>query len=287
MCDTNPEPHWKTTLQTCGKCHLDGNQMRIKSGRMLVRFQEVSQLATEEVSIFRQMGPAVLLSSLVGRHRYSGSEVCVFLCTRETDYICTFGRLCLLFCVCMCISYENGAVEDAFFFSLELCILCFCWEWCKSAEMQQQLASLRKKKHPLLLQSTVGLFFSVERKQLYLTLQSSCITDNFILRHVITVWPMAWHLLNSFKDCIVGEPLEVWISLKIGLSSSESFIFNAAVLLKNGVYASWACELLPGKHYRTEQDINTSAVCLFVLLGAHVNTSLVNHSRVLIAVVKR
>lgn len=109
MCGTNLEPLESTALQTCGKCHLHGNQMRIKTGPTLVCFQEVSQLVTEEVSIFRQMGPADRLSSLVGRQLDSGSKVCVFLCTRGTDYTCMFVRLCLFLYACVCIS-----VEDAF-----------------------------------------------------------------------------------------------------------------------------------------------------------------------------
>lgn len=100
--------------------------MRIKSGPPLVCFQEVSQLATEEVSIFRQMGPAVCLSSVVDRQLNSGSKVCVFLCARGTDYTCMFGRLCLFLYVSARISFEDGAVEDAFFLTRELCILCFC-----------------------------------------------------------------------------------------------------------------------------------------------------------------
>ncbi len=110
-----------TALQTCGKCHLDGNQMRIKSGPTLVCFQEVSQLATEEVSIFRQMGPAVRLSSLVDRQLDSGSEVCVFLCTRGTDYTCMFGRLCLFLYVCVLASLLRMVLLRMPFFSLESC----------------------------------------------------------------------------------------------------------------------------------------------------------------------
>lgn len=88
--------------------------MRIKSGPTLVCFQEVSQLATEEVSIFRQMGPADRLLSLVDRQLNPGSKVCVFLCTRGTDYACMFQCLCLFLYACVCISVEDGAVEDAF-----------------------------------------------------------------------------------------------------------------------------------------------------------------------------
>lgn len=98
-------PLESTTLQTCGKCHLDGNQMRIKSGPTLVCFQEVSQLAIEEVSIFRQMGPADRLSSLVGRQLNPGSKVCVFLCTRGTDYACMFGRFCAYSCMPVYVTY--------------------------------------------------------------------------------------------------------------------------------------------------------------------------------------
>ena len=72
--------------------------MRIKSGPTLVCFQEVSQLATEEVSIFRQMGPADHLSSLVGRQLDSGSKVCVFLHTRGSDY----WALLFLFVMYLC-----------------------------------------------------------------------------------------------------------------------------------------------------------------------------------------
>lgn len=128
-----------TVLQTCGKCHLDGNQMRIKPHCTLVCFQEVSQLATEEVSIFRLMGPTDLLSSLVVRQLDPGSKVCMFLCTRGTDYTCVF----VPFLVCLYVWLCVDLCEDDFFLTRELCILCFCWEWCKRAEMQHQLASLK------------------------------------------------------------------------------------------------------------------------------------------------
>lgn len=54
-------------LQTCvGRRHLDSNQMRIRFCGMPVCIQEVSQLVTEEVSIFRQTEPAERLSSRSG-----------------------------------------------------------------------------------------------------------------------------------------------------------------------------------------------------------------------------
>ena len=111
-------PLESTTPQTCGKCHLDGNQMRIKSGPTLVCFQEVSQLATEEVSIFRQMGPADRLSSLVGRQLNSGSKVCVILCTRGTDYL-----VFVPFLVCLCTYLCWGWCCWGCLFSLESCAL--------------------------------------------------------------------------------------------------------------------------------------------------------------------
>lgn len=123
MCDTNLKPRWKA--QHCKlvvKCHLDGNQMRIKSGPTLVCFQEVSQLAIEEVSIFRQMGPADRLSSLVGRQLNPGSKVCVFLCTRGTDYACMFGRFCAYSCMPVYITYLRwGRCCSGCLFSLESC----------------------------------------------------------------------------------------------------------------------------------------------------------------------
>ncbi len=126
MCDTNLEHRWKA--QHCKlvvKCHLDGNQMRIKSGPTLVCFQEVSQLAIEEVSIFRQMGPADRLSSLVGRQLNPGSKVCVFLCTRGTDYACMFGRFCAYSCMPVYISLLRTVLFRMSFLTRELCILCF------------------------------------------------------------------------------------------------------------------------------------------------------------------
>lgn len=54
-------------LQTCvERRHLDSNQMRIRFCATLVCIQEVSQLVTEEVSIFRQTEPAERLSSRFG-----------------------------------------------------------------------------------------------------------------------------------------------------------------------------------------------------------------------------
>lgn len=66
MWATNLNPHWKAPHcnfvvgVTCTR-----NRRGSKSARMLVCFQEVSQLATEEVSIFRPMRPADRLSSSV------------------------------------------------------------------------------------------------------------------------------------------------------------------------------------------------------------------------------
>lgn len=75
-------------------------------------FQEVSQLATEEASIFRPIGQADCLSSLDVRQLHSGSKVCVSLCARGSDYTVIFVHLCLH--LRACIAAEDGAVEDAF-----------------------------------------------------------------------------------------------------------------------------------------------------------------------------
>lgn len=80
--------------------------MRIKFSPTLVCFQEVPQLATEEVSIFRQMGPADRLSSLVDRHLGSGSKsLRVFLHKREPIIharlgICAYS--CMLVYIYLC-----------------------------------------------------------------------------------------------------------------------------------------------------------------------------------------
>ena len=76
--------------------------MRIKPDPTLVCFQEVSQLATEEVSIFRLMGPTDHLSSSVVRQLNPGSKVCVFLCTRGTDYTCVFVPILVCLCMDLC-----------------------------------------------------------------------------------------------------------------------------------------------------------------------------------------
>lgn len=68
--------------------------MRIKSDPAVVCFQEVSQLATEEVSIFRLMGQAGRLSSLVVRQLDSGSKVCMFFCAQEELIMPILVRLC-------------------------------------------------------------------------------------------------------------------------------------------------------------------------------------------------
>lgn len=94
--------------------HLDGKQMTIKSGPTVVCFRDVSQLATEEVAIYRPMGQADHLSSLVVKQLNSGSNASVFLCTIGSNYACAFGRLYLFLYACVCISVEDGAVEDAF-----------------------------------------------------------------------------------------------------------------------------------------------------------------------------
>lgn len=73
-----------------------------------VCFQEVAQLATEEVSIFRQMGPADCLSSLVIRQLNSGSKVTVFMCTRGSDDTGKFVGLDLLLSFCICNSSEDA-----------------------------------------------------------------------------------------------------------------------------------------------------------------------------------
>lgn len=88
-------PLESTTLQTRGcKCHLDGNQMRIKYGPTLVCFQEVSQLATEEVSIFRQMEPADHLSS-----QFRVKSLCV--CVHKMNWL----FVPILVCLRMCLSW--------------------------------------------------------------------------------------------------------------------------------------------------------------------------------------
>lgn len=110
-----------TTLQTCGKCHLDSNQMRIKCGPTLVCFQEVSQLATEEVSIFRQMGPAVRLSSLVGRQLNSGSKVlCVFVHKRNWLHMHVWAFVSILVCLWAYL-FWGRCCWGCLFFSLESC----------------------------------------------------------------------------------------------------------------------------------------------------------------------
>lgn len=75
--------------------------MRIKSGPTLVCFQEVSQLATEEVSIFRLMGPADRLSSLVVTRqaaRFRVKSLCVF-CAQEELIIHVCSGLCAYPCM--------------------------------------------------------------------------------------------------------------------------------------------------------------------------------------------
>lgn len=86
--------------------------MRIKPGPTLVCFQEVSQLATEEASIFRQMGPADRLSSLVIRRLNSGSNVCVFFGHCALVIIHLFLGVCAYSCVC--VFFEDGAVDEDF-----------------------------------------------------------------------------------------------------------------------------------------------------------------------------
>lgn len=71
-------------------------------------FQEVFQLATEEASIFRRVGQADCLSSLVVRQLLSGLKVCVTLCVRGSDYTVVFVHLSLL--LHACIAAEDGAV---------------------------------------------------------------------------------------------------------------------------------------------------------------------------------
>lgn len=74
-----------------------------------VCFQEVAQLATEEVSIFRQMGPADCLSSLVIGQLNSGSKVGVFISTRGSDDTGKFGCLGPFLFICV-----RNSSEDAF-----------------------------------------------------------------------------------------------------------------------------------------------------------------------------
>lgn len=117
VCGTNLEPHWKHNIANFG-LSPGWQPNKVQRGPALVCFQEVSQLATEEVSIFRLTGPAGSLSSLVVRHLNSGSEVCVFLCTRGSDYAC--GHLCRS----VFVSLLKMLLLKMLFFSP--CILCFC-----------------------------------------------------------------------------------------------------------------------------------------------------------------
>lgn len=74
-------PESTNALQTCvERRHLGSNQTRIRFGGAPVCVQEVSQLVTEEMSIFRQTEPAERLSS---PFRVK-SLACV--CSRGADY---------------------------------------------------------------------------------------------------------------------------------------------------------------------------------------------------------
>lgn len=91
-------------------CNLDGNQIWIESGPCpLVYFQELSHLATEEVSIFRLMGPTDCLSSLVVSQINSGSKVFVFFVQKRNW-------------IYMCASV---------FVTISVCLSKYlCWGWC-------------------------------------------------------------------------------------------------------------------------------------------------------------
>lgn len=105
---TDPELLWRaqTRRKTCvERRHLGNNQTRIRFGGTPVCVQEVSQLVTEEVSIFRQTEPAERLSSRLGV-----TSLLRMFCSRGADY-----WFLLLYCAIAWLLLMT-------FLSFELCI---------------------------------------------------------------------------------------------------------------------------------------------------------------------